>query len=222
MTSIRQNFIRRILWLVLFAVAMGYCEAAVVIYLRAIYYPEGFSFPLKTLIPAHCFIEMGREISTLLMILAVAWFSYETLKQRLFAFMFVFGIWDIFYYVWLRVFIRWPENLATWDVLFLLPVAWLAPVLAPLIVSLILIVFAILALWRMEKGCELRACGKEKALVLLGAFIIFVSFIFEVPQLKARIPFNPYRWDVFIVGVAMSSIGLILMLSPAFARKPRV
>ena len=33
--------------LLLYAVAMGYLEAAVVVYLRAIYYPEGFSFPLK-------------------------------------------------------------------------------------------------------------------------------------------------------------------------------
>ena len=41
-------------------------------------------------------------------------------------FLFLFGVWDIFYYIWLKVFLHWPASLLTWDVLFLIPVPWVA------------------------------------------------------------------------------------------------
>ena len=62
---------RRLIWLAVFAVAMAYVEAAVVVYLRAIYYPEGFSFPLALIEPRLSAIEVGREAATLVMLLGV-------------------------------------------------------------------------------------------------------------------------------------------------------
>ena len=61
-------------------------------------------------------------------------------RQWLAGFMISFGVWDIFYYVFLRLLIGWPESLMTWDLLFLLPVPWVGPVIAPVLVSLSMIV----------------------------------------------------------------------------------
>jgi hypothetical protein len=38
--------IKTIIWLAVFSMAMGYLESAVVVYLRKLYYPDGFKFPL--------------------------------------------------------------------------------------------------------------------------------------------------------------------------------
>jgi membrane protein implicated in regulation of membrane protease activity len=54
----------------------------------------------------------------------------------------MFAIWDIFYYIFLWLLIGWPESFFTWDILFLLPVTWVGPVLAPVINSLTMIVLA--------------------------------------------------------------------------------
>ena len=69
--------------LLLYAVAMGYLEAAVVVYLRAIYYPEGFSFPLKPMDAGILGVEIGREAATVVMIFAVAWAAARSGWQTL-------------------------------------------------------------------------------------------------------------------------------------------
>ena len=50
------ELIKKMLWVSVFGITIGYFEAAVVVYLRAIYYPEGFAFPLK--IPADYIIAV--------------------------------------------------------------------------------------------------------------------------------------------------------------------
>jgi hypothetical protein len=62
----------KLAWIVLFAVAMGYLESSVVIYLRALYYPEGFNFPLKPMAPSVVITELYREAATLIMILSIS------------------------------------------------------------------------------------------------------------------------------------------------------
>src|SRR3954464_7934186 len=130
---------RRILWLAVFAVAMAYVESAVVVYLRAIYYPHGFAFPLALMPSDMVAIEIGREAATLVMLLGVATLAGVDGWDRILMFCIAFGVWDIAYYVWLWVFLRWPPSLLTWDVLFLIPVPWVGPVVAPVIVSVVMI-----------------------------------------------------------------------------------
>ncbi len=124
--------IRRPLWVALYAIAMAAVESAVVVYLRALH---GGAEPLSVLlheIPDRLVaIEVGREAATLVMIVAVAAIAGSNVWERFLYFALAFGLWDIFYYVWLWVFIGWPPSLFTWDVLFLIPVPWLGPVLAP-------------------------------------------------------------------------------------------
>ena len=88
-----------------YAVAMAYLESAVVVYLRAIYYPEGFGFPLAAIEPGMATIEMGREAATLVMLLGVAMVMSDDRWDRLLVFSLSFGVWDIFYYVWLWLFL---------------------------------------------------------------------------------------------------------------------
>ena len=63
--------IKTFLIVVVFSIAFGYIEAAVVVYLRQIFYPEGFTFPITlfddidTLTRRILLTEIGREAATI-------------------------------------------------------------------------------------------------------------------------------------------------------------
>jgi hypothetical protein len=143
----------RLGWLSLFAAGMAYVEAAVVSYLRFLYYPDGFVVGDASLIRAvdlSAFrIELGREAATLVMLAAVAWLAGRRgWWERLAYFFWAFAVWDIFYYLWLFALLRWPPDLMTLDVLFLIPRVWVAPVVLPVVVSGMMLVLAVTILRR--------------------------------------------------------------------------
>ncbi|HEX7411836.1 MAG TPA: hypothetical protein VF298_06815, partial [Bacteroidales bacterium] len=107
------------IWIILFALAMGYLESAVVVYIRALYYPEGFAFPLKEMAENLAITELFREAATLVMLLAIGFLATTERLHRFAWFLIVFGIWDIAYYFFLKLLIGWPESLLTYDILFL-------------------------------------------------------------------------------------------------------
>jgi hypothetical protein len=173
----------RFVWLAVFAIAMGFLEAIVVIYLREIYYPEGFDFPLRLLPPQMLTIEWIREIATLVMLAGVGIIAGRNNLQRLFYALFAFGVWDIIYYVALKLLAGWPESLLTWDLLFLIPVSWLGPVLAPVINSVTMIAMAILIIGRQEKGCTVRVRPVDWLLIYGGGFIILYTYLVDYMRL---------------------------------------
>lgn len=173
----------RIVWLAVFAVAMGFLEGIVVIYLRELYYPQGFEFPLKLMPPDLVGIEWIREITTLIMLAGVGIIAGKNNLQRLMYFLFAFGVWDIFYYVALKVLIGWPASLLTWDLLFLIPVSWLSPVLAPVICSLTMIMMALLITSRQEKGLTVDSRPVDWILISAGAAIILYTFLYDYVKL---------------------------------------
>ena len=126
----------RLLGAAVFGIAFGFVEAAVVVYLRA---AAGLwpGTPEKALtIPANLIrIECFREAATIAMLVAFACFAGQKIKGRFLVFLWTFAFWDFFYYVWLRVAIGWPASLVDSDVLFLIPVPWVAQVWFPLLVS---------------------------------------------------------------------------------------
>jgi len=138
------DFYRFWVLLTIFAIAMGFLESAVVIYLREIYYPEGFAFPLNIIHGKIAVTEILREAATIVMLVSVSILAARRWIIRFAWFIYLFAIWDIFYYVFLRVLLGWPESLLTWDILFLIPTTWVGPVLAPVINSLTMILLAIL------------------------------------------------------------------------------
>ena len=88
---------RLLAWLVTYAIAMAYVESAVVVYLRALYYPQGFAFPLAPLPPDMVAIEIGREAATLVMLLGVAMLAGRERWERFPVFCVSFGVWDLFW-----------------------------------------------------------------------------------------------------------------------------
>jgi hypothetical protein len=173
----------RFVWLAVFAVAMGFLEGIVVIYLRELYYPQGFDFPLKMMPPELVSIEWIRETATLIMLAAAGIIAGRNNLQRLMYFLFVFGVWDIFYYVALKLLIGWPVSLLTWDLLFLIPVSWLSPVLAPVICSVTMIVMAVLIIGKQEKGFTVDSRPADWVMISAGAAIILFTFMVDYMKL---------------------------------------
>ena len=125
----------KIIVISIFAIAMGFLETAVVIYMRDLLYPDGFSFPLVPIPADLALTEILREAATLIMLLTIAILNAKTFSERFAWFIYAFAIWDIFYYIFLKIMILWPESLMTWDILFLIPTTWTGPVISPVIVS---------------------------------------------------------------------------------------
>jgi hypothetical protein len=197
-------------WLVTYAIAMAYVESAVVVYLRALYYPRGFTFPLVPLPPDIVAIEIGREAATLVMLLGVAMLAGRERWERFPAFCVSFGVWDIFYYVWLWLLLRWPPSLLTWDVLFLIPVPWTGPVVAPVIVSVLLVVGGLL-LWRKgARGEPVRFPLPLRILLLTGALLVLGSFLLDFQLVLRQAEPPPFRWGLFGAGVSLGLVALVL------------
>ncbi len=182
---------KKIFWLGLFGIAMGFLEAAVVIYLRELYYPGGFVFPLATFPVRFLTVEWLREISTILMLVSIAWVSGENFHGRLAVFLFEFAVWDIFYYVFLKALLGWPPSLLTWDLLFLIPVMWTGPVLAPVICSVTMIFMAYLLVYGQSRCREVEISAAERVFIFLGAFAIFISFIYDFSKIIVAGGFLP-------------------------------
>lgn len=201
--------VKKFILIAVFSIAMAYLEAAVVVYLRMLFYPEGFLFPLKIMPLSTTLIELGRELSTIVMLLVIGYLSGKTLIERFFYFIFCFGVWDIFYYVWLKVFLNWPTSLLENDLLFLIPIPWVGPVLAPIIVSLTMIIASVLSLNLQDKGYALKVGKENLILTVLGCIIILISFFWNAYTINLLEEPNPgFQWGIFSIGEVMLIVGL--------------
>ncbi len=213
---------------------MGFLEAIVVVYLRMIYYPEGFDFPLALMPPEVLSVEWVREIATLVMLAGVGIIAGRNNLQRLFYALFAFGVWDIIYYVALKIFLAWPASLLTWDLLFLIPIPWLGPVLAPVICSVTMIIMAIFIIGRQERGYVVKPSPADWILIYGGAAIILCTFLIDysiliidsgvlssastpddaeqlLSMIKQYIP-GRYKWLIFIAGELLIISGTVRIL----------
>jgi len=172
-----KNIIKTLIWVTAFAIAMGFLETSVVVYLRALYYPHGFGFPMKTIDHGNGVTEFWRELATLVMLFAAGYIAGKDRASRFAYFIYSFAIWDLFYYVFLKVLLDWPESLMTWDLLFLIPMPWVGPVLAPCIVDFTMIVLAFIILKYSEQGLKARLIRPERWLIILGCAVIIVTFV---------------------------------------------
>lgn len=179
---------------------MAYLEATVVVYLRELFYPEGFRFPLKLLPPKLFLIEIGREAATIAMVIAVGLVAGKGRWAKFSCFMFVFGAWDIFYYLWLKVLINWPSSLLEWDILFLIPLPWVGPVIAPMIVAASMAGAALVILVMEEKGISFCISKTEFFFVALGASTLLLSFLWDAGMaMEQGIP-KKFQWGIFGFG----------------------
>ena len=208
-----QRLERRLIWLTVYAVAMAYLESAVVVYLRVIYYPDGFSLPFVLIEPGMAAIEVGREAATLVMLLGVTAAMSVDRWEWFLAFCLSFGVWDIFYYLWLKVFLDWPPSLLTWDILFLIPVPWIGPVLAPIIVSVGLIVGSLLLFRMKRQGSRLRFPPWVWGLAVTGGAVVLLSFTLDFRAVLAQLEPPPFRWWLFAAGMTCGVAALAFGVS---------
>jgi hypothetical protein len=150
----------------------------VVVYLRALYYPDGFTVAFKIIDEKILLIELMREAATVIMLLVVGFLAGRDFKSRMAYFLLSFAVWDIFYYGWLKVFINWPSSLFEWDILFLIPFTWLGPVLAPIVCSLTMILLAMALLFN-DRGLTMAGW----ALLLSGSAFILYTFMADYGSL---------------------------------------
>ena len=214
--------------LVLFGVSFGYVEAAVVADLRAVYDPihrrhhpdvdGGSLLPILTLEQLRAAgeqplrllgIELVREAATLLMLAAVALAATRRPSTWLAAFVLIFGLWDIFFYAFLKVLIDWPASLLDWDLLFLLPVPWASPVLAPVGVAVVMMLAGSLVLVREGSGRPTTHRPADWAAIFLGGLVLIVAFCWDWRNILAGGTPNPFRWDIYTLGLAIGLAGFV-------------
>lgn len=195
----------------IFCIAMAGLEGAVVVYLRALYYPDGFTVVLKIIDLRIFVVEVVRELTTVIMLVVVGYLAGKNLRERFAFFLLSFAIWDIFYYVWLKIFIDWPASILEWDILFLIPITWLGPVLAPVICSITMMVLSVFILRYPQK----KISSSIVVLLIVGSLFILYTFMKDYGSLmlnygfvldndfvetaKAVIP-QPFSWLIFFLG----------------------
>ena len=197
----------RVLHLTVFGLAMAYVEAAVVLYLREILYPDGFAFPLREISMRLGTIEVAREAATLFMLLSVAYIAQRTRRGRFACFLFLFGLWDIGYYFWLWVTIGWPESILTWDILFLIPLVWTGPVLAPALVACLFVVAGLMYFFKPEAAEGASISRRVWLLAGLSAAIIFTAFVWNHAAVAAGGLPGRFPWEIFAAGLVVVVVG---------------
>jgi len=214
----RAEAARRWMLVSIFAVAFAWVEGAVVVYLREIFYGGSFYFPIvidmdngKYVANYLTSIEFFREVATIIMLAAVACLSGKNNWQKFSFFMIAFGIWDIFYYVWLWVMVKWPESLMTWDILFLIPLPWVAPVITPVLISLAMIAAGSLIIYYDERGVKIKFSWYDWVIVMGCGLLMIISFCWDWKNI-VRLPDgiertgmpNPFLWGLFLPAYALS------------------
>ena len=219
--------LKTVIWLTIFGIAMGFLETAVVVYIRELYYPTGFRFPVVSIRDVIIITELGRELATIIMILAIGYIAGKNFAQRFVFFLYVFAIWDIFYYVFLKVLLDWPATLLDWDVLFLIPVPWVGPVLAPCLISLVMIAYTAMVVYLSIKEIKVVFRKIDWAIMISASIILIASFteqyfrlvtVSEVvsdavnmmEKIRDYIP-KSFNWALFFLGIAVLVADIVII-----------
>ncbi len=193
---------------------MAYFESAVVVYLRQLYNINDLMVSKPLLDPQIGAIEIGREAASLVMLLAVGWIAGKKFQSRLGFSLFAFGIWDIFYYIWSKGIHRLAgDSVMDPDILFYIPLPWWGPVLAPVLISVLMIVAGAYAVIKEDKGMPLHASPIDW--VLLSAGVLVMLYAFMADALKA-LPADAmtlgllrptqFNWLVFGIGFGLAGV----------------
>lgn len=217
--------------LFLFGVSFGFVEATIVVYLRELYEPlarryypdrepdelfplitrdqlESADTPHFTLLK----FEVAREAATLAMLASVGLAAGWNFNTRFAAFVIAFGIWDIFYYVFLKVLIDWPGSLFDWDLLFLIPLPWVGPVLAPVLVAITMTVAGAMVIDRERAGWPVQTGWQHWTAMTVGALVIIAAFCADHRHIMGGGVPRAFPWPVFFLGLAIGLAGYSLAL----------
>jgi hypothetical protein len=217
MLTDRNQFRVRWLIVVVFAAAMAWVESAAVFYLRTMigriepYQPN----PLP-MVGGIGPVELARELATLIMLLMVGLLAGRTWRGRLGYAALGFGVWDIGYYVFLKVICGWPHSLLDWDILFLVPLPWWGPVLAPVLIALLMIVWGTLASRfeheRLHRGGSLLAWALNFLGISLALYVFMADALRTrgqgVDALRQMLP-TRFNWPLFLFATLLMAASIL-------------
>jgi hypothetical protein len=201
----------RWLLVVVFAIGMAWVEAASVYYLRAMV--DRIEPYQENPLPLHAGlgpVELVREGATLVMLFTLGVLAGRSRLTRLGYTAVAFGVWDIGYYVFLRVISDWPKSLFDWDILFLLPLPWWGPVLAPICIASLMIVWGTLATQFSDRIpvtpltwtlWGLNGIGSALALYVFMADSLLV--VHQGLDVLSQVRPTSFDWSVFCLALAL-------------------
>ncbi len=193
-----------------FSAAMAYVEAAAVVYLRRINGIDTFMINPGRFDAQIAVIELGRELATMVMLFAVGWAAGRNFQSRFGFSIFCFGLWDIFYYVWLRVFVGWPATLLDKDLLFLIPLPWWGPVLAPVLIAALMSAVGARMVILDSREETIHIQPLKWAALAGGILLMLYSFMTDAisilpadAQTLSQMQPHPFEWLVFLPGFGL-------------------
>lgn len=211
------DILKRFLWVSVYAVAMAFLEAVVVAYIRQLLVITANHVTLGPYVT----MEMWREMATLTMLAALGWLAGRKKLDRLAYGVFAFGLWDIWYYVWLKVLLDWPETIWDWDTLFLIPLHWWGPVLSPMLIAALICVTAVLAVIRMERGEKPDVTPARLSTALAGGVLALYVFMSDSLHalLQGRNDWDTLRpelfnWPLFLLALALMAAPSLMATWP--------
>ncbi len=214
----------------LFAAAMAWVEAAVVVDLRTLVNRiqpyQADPLPQSANLGQ---TELVREAATLVMLATVGYLAGRTRRSRLGYALVAFGTWDILYYVWLRVICGWPRSLWDWDLLFLLPLPWWGPVLAPVLISGLMIVGGTLVsvfeseehprpLWPRRLASMFNLGGVGLALYVFMADAVRAA-LSQQGDVRSVLPAR-FDWPLFALALALLAAPIVEASAQLWRRRP--
>jgi hypothetical protein len=196
---------------VLFAVAMAWVESAVVVYLRTLVNRlnpyQANPLPMSAGLGE---IELVREAATLIMLMLVGVLAGKTRTNRLAYAAIAFGVWDIFYYIFLVPMSGWPKSIFDWDILFLLPVPWWGPVIAPTSIAALMVIGGTLFTLHSTDKAALAPRQFTWGLACTGVLLSFYAFMADAIRVASQgagairmvLP-TTFHWGLFLLAWAL-------------------
>ncbi len=225
-------------WLtvIIFAMAFAWVESALVVYLREIFFDGKFDFPLvieweagRRVVNPLIRIEFFREIATIVMLITVGILSGKNRLQRFCYFLIAFGVWDIFYYVWLYVMVGWPPGLMTWDLLFYVPLPWVGPVITPVLIALAMVGAGSLLIYLDENKFTINWRWYDLAVEFFLGVVLITAFcwdwknILQIPGdiRHTGIP-NPFAWWLYLPTYGLACVYFVVRLKKVTVQVDRL
>jgi len=206
--------VKKLIPLLFLGIAFGMIEGSVVIYLRPFLNNDFSDYSLKILQPENLdqskktviITEIYREAATLVLLASAAVLAATSFLSWFCYFVFIFGVWDIIYYVWIYLRIGWPESIMEWDVLFLIPRMWFAPVIVPCLISLTGIVISMIVLRVTDIYGQIKPRPRHWIPIAVALVLWQISFLNKSLDGMTTFP-SDYSWWLFFAGMIMAVSG---------------
>jgi hypothetical protein len=210
------DLVKRFSWVSVYAIAMAFLEAVVVAYIR-----ELLRLSHRADLDSYAMMEAWREAATIIMLVAVGWLAGRNKFDRLAYGLFAFALWDIWYYVWLKVLVDWPKTLLDWDTLFLIPFPWLGPVLSPILIAGLICVVTVLTVYQVNRQEMPKITSFQVSVVLCGALLALYVFMagaihawISAGTNSRSIQPDVFNWPMFLIALLLMAVPSLMATWP--------